>query len=95
MGAARTVAREAERAALLLYAGAVIMIGSTYLMVIDQLWLHSLVVAALSGAIAHILYLSVDLDDPFSGRWHIAHAPFHRARKAFDRATHLIDADAA
>ena len=79
---------------VLLYAGAVIMIGSTYLLVFEQLWIHSLVVGALSGAIAHILFLSVDLDDPFSGRWQIGHSPFLRARKAFDRATHLMDADA-
>lgn len=80
---------------VLLYAGAVIMVGSTYLLVFEKLWIHSLVVAALSGAIAHILFLSVDLDDPFSGRWQIGHSPFLRTRKAFDRATHLIDAEAA
>ena len=79
---------------VLLYAGAVIMIGSTYLLVFETLWIHTFVVAALSGAIAHILYLSVDLDDPFSGRWQLAHAPFQRARKAFDRATHRVDAEA-
>lgn len=80
---------------VLLYAGAVIMVGSTYLMVFEQLWIHSLVVAAMSGAIAHILFLSIDLDDPFSGSWQTAHAPFVRARKAFDRVTHAIEADAA
>jgi hypothetical protein len=80
---------------VLLYAGAVIMIGSAYMMMFTQLWIHAVVVASLSGAIAHILFLSIDLDDPFAGRWQIERAPFERARRAFDRATHAIDAECA
>ncbi len=77
---------------ILLYAGAVIMIGSIYLMVFEPLWAHIAATAALSGAIAHILFLIVDLDDPFSGRYTVASEPYQRALAAFDRDTHMVDA---
>jgi hypothetical protein len=77
---------------ILLYAGAVIMIGSMYLMIIDPLWVHVVVTGALAGAIAHILYLIGDLDEPFGGRYAMAREPYERARVAFDRDTHLVDA---
>jgi hypothetical protein len=48
--------------------------------------------AALSGAIAHILFLIGDLDDPFSGRYTMARDPYERALAAFERDTHLVDA---
>ncbi len=77
---------------ILLYAGAVIMIGSIFMMVIEPAWVHLLATGALSGAIAHILFLIGDLDDPFSGRYTMARAPYERALAAFDRDTHLVDA---
>ncbi len=77
---------------ILLYAGALIMIGSIYLMVIEPAWVHIIATGALSGAIAHILFLIVDLDDPFSGRYTIARQPYERALAAFERDTHLVDA---
>jgi hypothetical protein len=80
---------------ILLYTGAVLTVGSVYLLVFDQLWLHMLVTAALAGAIAHILFLIRDLDDAFAGDWQIAKAPFERARKNFERAAHGVDVDAA
>ena len=64
---------------ILLYAGALIMIGSIYLMVIEPAWVHVFATAALSGAIAHILFLIGDLDDPFSGRYTMARDPYERA----------------
>lgn len=76
---------------ILLYAGAVIMVGSMFMVMMDPMWVHALVTGALGGAIAHILYLIVDLDDPFNGRWS-TRAPYERARLAFDRDTHLVDA---
>jgi hypothetical protein len=80
---------------ILLYTGAVLTVGSVYLLAFDELWLHALVTAALAGAIAHILFLIRDLDDAFAGDWQVAKTPFERARKNFDRAAHLVDADAA
>ncbi|HEU4727514.1 MAG TPA: DUF4239 domain-containing protein [Kofleriaceae bacterium] len=80
---------------ILLYNGALLTVGSVYLLAFDQLWLHALVTAALAGAIAHILYLIRDLDDAFDGDWQVARTPFEHARKNFDRAAHVVDIDAA
>jgi hypothetical protein len=78
---------------VLLVLGALTVIGSAWMMVFDPLWIHATVVGALSGAVAHILYLIVDLDDPFAGRWTMSKAPFERAREAFERGAHGVDAD--
>lgn len=77
---------------ILLYAGAVIMVGSMYMMIMEPFWVHALTTAALSGAIAHILFLINDLDDPFAGRYTLAREPYERARAAFDRDSHLVEA---
>jgi uncharacterized protein DUF4239 len=80
---------------ILLCSGAVLTVGSVYLLAFDELWLHALVTAALAGAIAHILFLIRDLDDAFAGDWQVAKAPFERARKNFERAAHIVDVEAA
>jgi hypothetical protein len=80
---------------ILLYTGAVLTVGSVYLLAFDELWLHALVTAALAGAIAHILFLIRDLDDAFAGDWQVAKTSFERVRKSFDCAAHVVDADAA
>ena len=66
---------------VLLYTGAVIMIGSIYLMPFDRFWVHAAVTAALAGAVAHILFLIYDLDDAFAGDYQVDKAPFVRARR--------------
>ncbi|MGE5185158.1 MAG: DUF4239 domain-containing protein [Acidobacteriota bacterium] len=73
---------------VLLYAGAIITIGSVYLLAFDQVWLHATVTAALSGAIAHVLYIIRDLDDAFGGDWQVSNAPFLRARRSFSHPSH-------
>ncbi|MBS1118751.1 MAG: hypothetical protein H6Q90_979 [Deltaproteobacteria bacterium] len=78
---------------ILLYSGAVIVVGSMYLITIPQLWLHAFVTAALAGAIAHVLYLIVDLDDAFAGNMQVAKRPFEQARISFDRNSHLVAID--
>jgi hypothetical protein len=80
---------------ILLYNGALLTVGSVYLLAFDTLWLHALVTAALAGAIAHILFLIRDLDDAFAGDWQVARTPFERARRNFERATHVVDVEAA
>ena len=80
---------------ILLYTGALLTVGSLYLLAFEKLWLHVLVTAALAGAIGHILFLIHDLDDAFAGDWQIAKTPFERARKNFERAAHVLDVDAA
>jgi len=74
---------------MLLYAGALITIGSVYLLTFERLWIHATVTAALAGAIAHILYLVRDLDDAFAGDWQVSNAPLLRARRSFAR--HLAE----
>ncbi len=85
-------ARVPQAMTILLFTGAILTTGSMYLMAIDKLWVHAAVTAALAGAIAHILYLIRDLDDAYAGDWQVSKAPFERARKHCDRATHLVDA---
>jgi hypothetical protein len=92
LGAAR--ARIPAAMSILLYSGAILTVGSVYLLAFDEAWLHMLVTAALAGAIAHILFLIRDLDDAFAGDWQVAKTPFERARKNFERAAHGVDADA-
>ena len=77
---------------LLLYFGAVITIGSIYLMAVDRFWIHATITAALAGAVAHIVFLIQDLDDAFAGHLAVSTAPFERARRTFERATHQVDA---
>jgi hypothetical protein len=77
---------------ILLYNGAVLVVGSVYLLAFDRWWLHAIVTAALAGAIAHILFLIRDLDDAFAGDWQVAKTPFEHARRNFERAAHLVDA---
>lgn len=74
---------------ILLYTGAVIMTGSMYLVAIDSFWVHALVTGALTGAVAHVLYLIHDLDGAFEGLVQVPKTPFERARIAFDRVVHL------
>ncbi len=77
---------------VLLYTGALITIGSMYLLAFDKLWIHATVTAALAGAVAHILFLIQDLDDAFAGDWQVAKAPFVRARRNFERDVHFAEA---
>jgi hypothetical protein len=80
---------------ILLYTGAILVVGSVYLLAIDRLWLHALVTAAMAGAISHILYLIRDLDHAFAGDLQVDKAPFERAQRNFGRAAHVVDVDAA
>jgi hypothetical protein len=79
---------------ILLYAGAVIVVGSMYLIWIPKLWVHATVTGALAGAVAHVLYLIEDLDDAFDGHFQVDKTAYVRARRSLDRNKHLLD-DAA
>ncbi|HSD88193.1 MAG TPA: DUF4239 domain-containing protein [Kofleriaceae bacterium] len=74
---------------VLLYTGALIMIGAVYLLAFDRFWLHATVTGLMTGAVAHILFLIRDLDDAFAGDWQVEKSPFMRARKAFDRTAQM------
>ncbi len=71
---------------LLLYGGAVMLVASMYLLSVDSFVIHSIITASLAGAISHVLYLVIDLDDAFNGLWRVSTAPFERARRHFERA---------
>lgn len=70
---------------ILLYFGAIITVGSMYLLVFNALWIQVFTTAALAGAVANILFLIRDLDDAFAGDWKVSPWPFERAKKAFAR----------
>lgn len=76
---------------ILLYNGAVVVVGSVYLLAFDQMGCHALVAAALAGAIAHALYLTRDRGDASTGGWLVARIPV-RARPQRRRARgHAVD----
>ncbi len=75
---------------ILIYTGALMVVGSMYLVYIPDFWVHGLVTAALAGAIAHILYLIYDLDDVFRGNLQVAKTPYERTLASFCRAERLI-----
>jgi hypothetical protein len=66
---------------LLLYAGAVVTVASTYLLAFDSFTLHAVVAGALAGAVSHILYIVSDLDNPFDGDWQVEPRAFERVRR--------------
>ena len=78
----------------LLYLGALIVIGSIYLMAVEPFWVHVVMSGALGGAVAHILYLIVDLDSAFDGHLQVSKEAFERARRTFARTTRSLDAAA-
>lgn len=79
----------------LLYNGAVILVGSMFLMHIETLWVHCVVTSSLTGALAHILYLIHDLDDVFTGNLQVGKAPFERAQDSFERVVRLLASEEA
>lgn len=70
---------------LLLYGGAVIVVGSMWFFHVDSLWVHALITTAMAGAISHVLYVVHDLDDAFSGEWRVAPEPFERVQQYMRR----------
>jgi hypothetical protein len=66
---------------LLLWWGAVIVIGSMYLFAVERFVLHACMTAALAGAISHLLYVIDDLDDCFGGDFQIPRTSFERLRR--------------
>jgi uncharacterized membrane protein (UPF0136 family) len=65
---------------MLLILGAFVVVGSMALFDLPSVRLHALITAALSGAIAHIVYVVYDLDHCFWGSWSITAEPFQRVR---------------
>ncbi len=72
---------------LLLYFGAVIMIGSMWLFYLESFTVHVIITSAMAGAVSHVLYLIKDLDDCFDGDFQVSKAPFERARRYIAETT--------
>jgi hypothetical protein len=66
----------------LLYSGAVTTVASMWMLAVDRFVIHAVITAALAGAIAHVIYLIGDLDNPFDGDWQVPRSPFVRVRGA-------------
>jgi hypothetical protein len=76
---------------LLLYLGGVFVIGSIYLMAVDRFWVHAVITGSLAGAVAHIIFLILDLDNAFAGHLQVSKAAFERAWRTFERSAHQAD----
>jgi hypothetical protein len=66
---------------MLLYAGAVILVASMYLLAVDSFAVHALMTGALAGAVSHVLYVVADLDSAFSGDWQVPREAFERVAR--------------
>ena len=86
LGSSRTRMPTALR--ILLYSGAVTMVGSMYLFAVSSFTIHALITAALAGAISHVLFVIEDLDSCFHGHWQVP-------REAFERVQGQITGDGA
>jgi hypothetical protein len=69
----------------LMYIGAALVTGTTYLLWIEPFWLHAIVTASLAGAVSHVIYVIEDLDNAFAGDWQVAREAFARARAFMTR----------
>jgi hypothetical protein len=79
LNSSRTKIPQALR--VLLYAGAVTMVGSMYLFAVRSLAVHAAITAALAGAISHVLYVIEDLDTCFHGHWQVPRTSFERVQR--------------
>jgi hypothetical protein len=69
---------------ILLYSGAVTMVGSMYLFAVRSFTVHALITAALAGAISHVLFVIEDLDSCFQGHWQVPREAFARVQAQID-----------
>lgn len=70
---------------LLLYAGAIVMVGSMYMLAIDEFVIHAIITGAMAGAMFHVLWLIADLDDAFAGDWRVSPQAFERVQRYIAR----------
>jgi len=66
---------------LILYLGAITTVASLYLPAIERAATHGIIVVALAAAIAHVLTVVEDLDDPFAGQWQVSKQSLERAQR--------------
>jgi hypothetical protein len=66
---------------LILYLGATMTVMSLYLLAVEHVVTHGIIVVVLAGAIAHVIAVVEDLDDPFAGEWQVSVSPLERAQR--------------
>jgi len=64
---------------VLMYMGAVALVGSIYLFEVDRALVHALITGATAGGLSHLLYVVDDLDHCFAGAWQVPRSAFERA----------------
>jgi hypothetical protein len=70
---------------LLMYVGAFVMVSSMYLIRVDSFPVHAIITGAMAGAVSHVLYVVIDLDDAFAGDWQVSPAAFYRVLRYMER----------
>lgn len=70
---------------LLLYVGGFVMVASMYLVQVDSFAVQAIITGAMAGAVSHVLYLVIDLDDAFDGVWCVSPAAFERVERYIAR----------
>lgn len=80
---------------VLLYSGALTMIGSMYLFAVRSFAVHATITALLAGAISHVLFIIEDLDNCFGGSWQVSRAAFVRVRAQIGAAPRADEKAAA
>jgi len=63
--------------------GGIVTIAFSYFFHLEQLWGQVLMTALLTAIIASLLFLIVNLNDPFTGRVHVSRYPFEHALQQF------------
>jgi hypothetical protein len=64
---------------LLLITGAVLTVGSMFFFGLPSFCAHAMMTAALAGLITFMLFVILDLDNPFWGDWRVTPEPIRRA----------------
>ncbi len=62
----------------LLIVGSIITVGLMYLFGVESLMVHAVLTAAMAGSVGFVLYLILDMDNPFWGDWRIRPDPIRR-----------------
>ena len=70
---------------VLLYTGAFFTVGSMCLLGVQSAAIHCIMTASMAGAVAHVLVVVEDLDQPFRGYWQVPSEPFERLARQLGR----------
>lgn len=69
----------------ILYGGAFLLVGSTWIFEVESVVVHAIVTGALAGAVSHVIYVIEDLDNCFKGDWRVPRRSFEAVRSLMQR----------